>query len=252
MPGFVIPESGHLKTAGAINDFYGLNFIEIMEEIFQLPIEVENDVNCVALAERWVGSAKTCENFLCLNIGTGVGGAIMMNDRLIHGHGHMAGEFGYMLTRNFFEQSEPSKTLSFTGSVREGIRRPYFEKKSLDDFSGLSGKDVFDAAEEGDIEAQQIITCFYQHLAAGIYNLTFILNPEKILIGGAISKRAELIEKIHTYLGFIIEADSGLAGFTSHDLICIERASLGNNAGIIGAAYHFMNMQSQRAKNKEK
>lgn len=252
MPGFVIPESGYLKTAGAINDFYGLNFIEVMQEKFQLPVEVENDVNCVALAERWVGSAKNCQNFLCLNIGTGVGGAIMMNDRLIHGHGHMAGEFGYMLTRNFFEQSDASKTLSFTGSVRESIRRPYFDKKALEDFSTLSGKDVFDAAENGDVDAQEIISCFYQHLAAGIYNLTFILNPEKIIIGGAISQREDLIEKIHANFELIIAHDSGLAGFTTHDLVSLEKASLGNDAGMIGAAYHFITMQPRRSDNQKK
>ena len=196
VPGFVNIESGYLKTGGAIKDFYEFDFKQILMEKLLLPVELDNDVNCVALAEKWQGNAQTSKNFLCMNIGSGIGGAIFLNDQLIRGHQYMAGEFGYMLTDNIFSCDDKRVTMSNTASVKDGLRRRYIKQKSDLTLEQVSGEDIYHLAAQGDAIAQQTIEQFYQSLAIGLYNLTFILNPEKILIGGAISERSELFTAI--------------------------------------------------------
>ena len=83
---------------GAIRRFDQFEMKGWLEAKTGLPVTVENDANCVLLAERWQGKAKDIDNFLVLTIGTGIGGAIFCNGRLVHGARFRAGEFGYMLT----------------------------------------------------------------------------------------------------------------------------------------------------------
>ncbi len=181
VPGMVAPVEGFLQTGGAIADFYGFPFREVLGAKLQMPVEVENDVNCVALAEKWLGKAKNCQNFLCVTIGTGVGGAVYANDQLVRGHANMAGEFGYMLTNACHNSQNQPTTLSFTGSIREGLRRQYIQRKQTLSIEDISGKDIYSFAEKGDEIAKQVIECFYKNIAVGLYNLIFILNQKKLL-----------------------------------------------------------------------
>lgn len=242
MPGFVNVETGFLQTGGAIDDFYGINFKQIMLEKLCLPVELENDVNCVALAEKWLGNAQHSDNFICITIGTGIGGAIFLNGKMARGHSYMAGEFGYMLTNNIFQsQQKERSTLSFSGSIREGLISNYCQQRQLK-MASISGKDIYQLAEQGDIVAQQIIDEFYQSIAMGLYNLTFILNPEKILIGGAISKREEIYAAISRKFQSILDAHPCVNTFTVNDFVKIESASFKNDSGLIGSLYHFLQM----------
>ena len=104
------------------------------------------------------------------------------------------------------------------------------------DPNDLTGKLLFNLAEEGDTEIQDEINKFYRRLAVGIYNLQFILDPEKILIGGAISQREGFIEKINQQLQTMkYDAD----GF----IVNVERCEFGNDSNLIGALYHFLQRQ---------
>lgn len=242
LPGFVNIETGYLKTGGAIRDFYEFNFKQILMEKLSLPIELDNDVNCVALAEKWQGNAQTSKNFLCMNIGSGIGGAIFLNDQIIRGHQYMAGEFGYMLTENIFACADKHVTMSETASVLGGLRRRYVKRHGKLTVGQVSGEDIYHLAAQGDPLAQQTIEEFYQSLAIGLYNLTFILNPEKILIGGAISKRSEIIIAIKQKFLEILATQTSLQAFSVEQLVSIESCKFNNDSGIIGAVYHFMSM----------
>lgn len=247
MPGFVNVETGYLQTGGAINDFYGINFKEIMTEKLALPVELENDANCVALAEKWMGTARDTDNFICITIGTGIGGAIFVNNKIVRGHSYMAGEFGYMLTNNTFESEHPeSGSMSKTASVKEGLREAYVKAKGNLSLEGISGEDVYRFATEGNPVAKKVIAKFYQSIAIGLYNLTFILNPEKIIIGGAISERDEIFAKIEESFQQIIDSQPSLKKIRVADIVSIEHSKFNNDSGMIGAVYHFLNMtQSQ-------
>lgn len=246
LPGFVDVNTGYLKTGGAIDDFYGFQFKDELSKRLSLPVELENDVNCVALAEKWRGKAQNVENFICITIGTGIGGAIYINNQMVRGHGFMAGEFGYMFTKNVFDiEDKATASMSFTSSVREGLRRRYSNLKNINSIDNLSGKDIFGLASKGDDIAIKVIDDFYNNIAIGLYNLTFILNPEKIIIGGAISSREDLIFNIEDKFNQIIKSQGSINNFNVKELVSIEKSTFNNDSGLIGAVYHFLIMQNK-------
>ncbi|MGR5140191.1 ROK family protein [Photobacterium sp. DNB23_23_1] len=246
LPGFINVDTGYMQTGGAIDDFYDINFKEIMTKKLSMPVEIENDVNCVALAEKWLGNATKSENFLCITLGTGVGGAIYFNGQLIRGHRYMAGEFGYMLTRDFFANQDLPATMSFTASVKEGLRHQYILRKGEVMLEEVSGNDIYTFAKAGDVIAKDVIESFYEHIAIGLYNLIFILNPEKIIIGGAISERHEIFEKIIDKIQTIINHDKAINNTQTSDYVKIEPTKFNNDSGLIGAVYHFITMSNSK------
>lgn len=251
IPGFVNVDTGYLPYGGAITDFYGINFKEALEPLIGLNVELENDVNCVAMAEKWLGNGRDSDSFICITLGTGVGGAIYFNNQLLRGHKFMAGEFGFMLTHNLFsERHNVAATMSQTASVRGGLRRPYAKIKALPSYEGVSGKDVFNAAEKEDTEAQKVIETFYENVAIGLYNLTFILNPQKILVGGAISGRDEIYPRIIEKFQYILDHEDSVSGTKVSELVEIQPTKFNNDSGLIGAVAHYMAMQEQRHKSE--
>ena len=246
MPGFVNSQRGYLATAGAIKYLYNFEFKNMLSDKLGLPVELENDVNCVALAEKWQGNAQLSENFLCLSIGTGIGGAVFLNNQLIHGHQNMAGEFGYMLTENIFYKQDKLVTLSDKGSVRDGLIHRYIKLTPNLNHANICGEDIYHLASQEDKLALQAIDEFYQALAIGLYNLTFILNPEKILIGGAISQRSDIYSGIKQKFQQILDYQNDLQAFKVDQLTTIEHCKFNNDSGLIGAVYHFINMTKNR------
>ncbi|MGB5444738.1 MAG: ROK family protein [Psychromonas sp.] len=242
VPGIVNIKTGYLKTGGAIKDFYEFDFKKILMEKLSLPVELDNDVNCVALAEKWQGNAQSSKNFLCMTIGTGIGGAIFLNGQLIRGHQYMAGEFGYMLTEDIFSSDDKHVTVSDKASLRDGLRLRYAKHRGDLTVDQVSGEDIYHLAEQGDILAKQTIAEFYQSLAMALYNLTFALNPEKILIGGAISERSEIFTAIKQNFQKILAFHNDLQTFSVEQLVTIENCKFNNDSGLIGAVYHFITM----------
>ena len=244
VPGFVNIETGYLKAGGSITDFCEFDFIKILTNKLSLPVEVENDVNCVALAEKWQGKAKEVNDFICITLGTGIGGAIYINNQLVRGFKSMAGEFGYTFI-NYMHESvdKASETMNQNASVRDGLRRRYALNKGISNFSHISGVDIFLLAENGDSVAIKVIDEFYKSIAVGLHNLTFALNPEKIIIGGAISTRADLIPHITQEMEKLVKAIPVINNLNLNELVSIESTSFDNDNGLIGAVFHFLTMQ---------
>jgi len=149
----------------------------------------------------------------------------------------------YMLTHNIFSsgKNKSTCTLSATGSVKQGLISNYCEQKKVNK-KKLSGIDIYQLADKGDLIASKVINEFYQSIAVGLYNLTFILNPEKILIGGAISNRTEIFSAINREFQSIIAEHPDLKGFSVKDLVSIESTHFKNESGLVGALYHFLQM----------
>ena len=99
LPGFINPNTGYSVHGGAITALINQNLKSLLEARVSLQVEVENDGNCVALAEKTSGNAQNCSDFICITIGTGIGGGIFVNGKLLHGHSFKGGEFGYMITQ---------------------------------------------------------------------------------------------------------------------------------------------------------
>lgn len=231
MPGVIDVKKGHMITGGALYDLYDFPFKAELEKYIGIPVELENDVNCVALAEKWKGNAKECDNFICLTVGTGVGGAIYIDGKMVRGSEYAAGEFGFMITDRRENYEEAS--LSMSGSVRGGLIQTYARKKNID-WQELTGEQIFEYAATGDEIAIKTIDEFYTSLAYSIYNLSVSLNPEKILIGGEITKREDFVKIIEDKIQILKKDVCPLK------MPKIERCKFLNDSGKIGAVYHFI------------
>ncbi|WP_312745651.1 beta-glucoside kinase BglK [Cedecea neteri] len=236
-PGYVNPHTGFIEMGGAIRRFDNFAIKEWLEERTQLPVAIENDANCVLLAERWQGKAAGMSNFLVLTIGTGIGGAIFCNNQLVHGARFRAGEFGYMLTERPGSRDVRRYTMNDTCTLRT-LRKDYAEYvgKPLE---AVSGEEIFDRFDAGDVACQRMVNAFFNDLGTGLYNLVNLFDPEKILLGGGIVERP----------GFLALLREHLAWFTIDDYL--DTVSHGNDAGLIGAVYHFnQHYRSQHAISK--
>jgi len=207
---------------------------ELIKERTGLPVTIENDANCAALAEGWIGAAKDTDYYICIVIGTGIGGSIVMNHSILRGANLHGGEFGYMIMNDgngLSGKRDLQSTWSQTSSTRALVTRVEAEK-SLP-IGTLTGEDVFRLAESKDVAAQESLTQFYKSLAIGVYNLQYTLDPEKILIGGGISKRKEVIDGINAELALLKDDISTLT-------IGVEPCQFDNDANLIGALFHYL------------
>ncbi len=230
IPGAVDVETGYVSYAGAVLDVIG---VKIKEELADLgvPVEVENDANCAALAEKWKGNAQDCENFLCVTIGTGIGGAIFSRNEIVHGVEGMAGEFGLMMLDTHADIPELLEQRNFsryssTWNIVARLNKHFGEEKT--------GEEWFELYDEQNAEVMEIIHSFYDRLSIGIINLMHIFAPEKIVIGGGISSRPELIPYVKKQIAKVPTAIA--------TKMKIQECKQKNKAGLIGALYHYQKM----------
>ena len=191
-----IDDDGYIHFMGQVKDLQGMYLNKYIKEYTGLNCIYDNDVNCVAMAEKYKGNAVDNKNFVCITIGTGIGGGIFINNQLYRGYRGMAGEFGINILEHRLSQLEniPMRTFSRLGSTYNLIDRVNKLKNS-----NLDGIQVFELAKE-DKDVQELIEDFYFSLAVGVYNIVYNFAPEKILLGGGVSSREDLIENINRYL----------------------------------------------------
>lgn len=225
-PGAVDTNSGIVGGASAVPCIHGPNWKEILSESLNLNISIENDANCVALAEIFSGSAKEVNDILFVVCGSGIGGSIIKDKKIHHGKHLYGGEFGFMIMEDndgeYKTFSEIASTMSFVRKARK-----HFNDESLD------GKDVFNKAENGDEFCKEIIDRFYSELAKGIYNLQYMYDPELILIGGSISDRDDFVISLNEKIDNILEKIK-IAEIKPEIRTCTHR----KDANLIGALAH--------------
>ena len=229
-----IRNDGFMITGGAIKDFYGINLKEILEEKIGLPVSLENDVNCAALAELWLGSGKEKRHFLFVSVGIAVGGAIVINGQLFKGANFNAGEFGYLIIDSINNNNTRLSTLSLKGSIGHGIVDKYEEIANKKD---LDGKEIHALSKNGEEISVKIVNSFYHSLAKGIFNLTTSFAPEVVLMGGAISKDKDFIIRLQKEIN---ELQKGHRDMGTVKMANIKACHFLNNAGIIGAVSHIV------------
>ena len=210
-----------------IPNWIGTNLVKILEEKYNLPIVLENDVNCVALGEKWVGAGKDLSNFICLTIGTGIGGGIILNNQLFRGENFVAGEFGHILIKKGeFEQF--ASTTALIRLVKERTEKT------------LNGKEIFDLEKKEIVEYQEVISEWIENLTDGLSSIIYCFNPANIILGGGVIEQGEpLINRIKNSLFKKI-------GPQFKEKLNITQAKLGNNAGMIGASYLLLEKINKR------
>ncbi|MGE8204509.1 ROK family glucokinase [Heyndrickxia sp. NPDC080065] len=243
-PGAIDLEKGLIYEAVNLGWENNYPIAEILGGVTGLPVVVDNDANCAALGEMWKGAGNGAKDLVCVTLGTGVGGGVIANGQIVHGIKGAAGEIGHITV--IPENGAPcncGKTgcletvTSATGISRiatEAIHTYYNESKLkmiFENNSKISAKDVFDSAREGDQLAIEIVDKVAFYLGLALANIGNVCNPEKIIIGGGVSRAGNvLLNPLNQY--FQNFAFSTVAQSTSIDI-----ATLGNDAGVYGAAW---------------
>ena len=220
---------------------HGVDLALEFEKNLGKPVKVDNDVNVITLGEMWKGAAQGYKNVLGLAVGTGIGGGIIVDGKLVSGEHGAGGEVGHI-------KIEPNGKLcgcgqkgcweayaSATGIIREAKSRLAVNKQNLlyemTKGRDLEAKDVFDAARKGDEFSIDIIDYEAEKLALGIGNLLSILDPEIVVVGGGVALAGDfLFDRVKEKL-------KDVAFPSILENLKIVAATLGNDAGILGAAY---------------
>lgn len=225
--GMVDPKDGKILFAleHLIPGYTGMEIKKEVEKEFNIRCEVENDVNCAGLGEMWLGAGKGASSSVCLTIGTGIGGCIIINNELIHGFSNSAGEIGYMKING-----EDFQNVASTTSLVKRVAR----LKNIAE-ENINGKMIFDMAKNKDQDCLKEIDYMIKSLAIGIANLSYIINPEVIILGGGIMAQEQFLKPK------IEEALRKELIKTIYENTRIEFAKRQNDAGMIGALYNFLN-----------
>lgn len=195
--GVIDSEKGYMYNGGSIFCIKNLAVVTMLREKCHVPITIENDARCAALAELWRGSLKGCKQAALFILGTAVGGAVICDGKVVSGYNLLAGEFSYILT-DANDSSNPKNILANAGGVPALIQMVSKTKEIL--IEDLNGQKIFDMAVAGDQEIMQCIRTYAHQLAVQINNCQFIMNPEKVAIGGGISEQPLLLEMIREEL----------------------------------------------------
>lgn len=236
VPGSFVKETCTL-TFGANLNLKQVCFSNAFLPTFQCPVYLDNDANCAALGEHVSGAGEHVDDMVMITLGTGIGGGLIIDGKLYSGSNNIAGEVGHMvievggLSCNCGRHGCWETYASATGLINLAKRALATDCKSiLRDYDELTAKHVCDAHDAGDPVASDIFTNYVQYLACGINNIIAILQPQRIVIGGGVAGYGH---KLLTPLRKRVAQDLLLADCPQAELVL---ASLGNDAGVIGAA----------------
>ena len=227
--GMIDTERGRVVYANSNAPGYtGFEIRKYIERECSLPCEVENDVNAMALAESISGSGKGEKCVLCLAVGTGFGGGLVIDGSVYHGTDYSAMEVGYIRVGD----RTLEELCSVTGLI-ENVKR-----RKGDILGAWNGKRVFEEAEKGDEDCIIAIDELASNIAFAIGMLVAVLNPSVVVLGGSIMAQSTLIDMIRTK---VAEQDGRTAAG-----VRIEAASYEHEAGMVGALYHFLQKRNSR------
>ena len=249
-PGSINPKTGAITFSNNLN-FENVPFVDIFKKYINsenqaadIRIFIENDANAAALGEFLAGAGKGTENFIAITLGTGVGSGIIVNKKLLTGCNYAGGELGHTVIvtdgaactcgrKGCFEAYA-----SATGIIRLTKEKMLEFKDSLmwqlvgGDINAVDGLTAYDAKRKNDKAGMEVVADYQKYVACGITNAINIFQPEVLCIGGGISKEGDNILDPVTELIYSQRFSKNTEKQTE-----IKIASLGNDAGIIGAAY---------------
>lgn len=233
-PGKVDVQNKIIYHGGALPFLDGLNIQEKIGQRYHVPVSVENDGKCAALAEQQYGVLRKTENGAVLVLGTGVGGGIVINHHLLHGSHYQAGEVSFMKMQ--IGQNESKYNFGFIGSATEMIKKV----NQVCNHSNLTdGLAAFEAINAHDLNATRIFEDYCQNIAYLIVNIQAIVDLEKIAIGGGISAQPIVVETIKSKYQTIYNEDQLLKTTLTPPII--ERTRYGNEANLYGALAALLN-----------
>jgi glucokinase len=247
-PGPVDTKSGVIYNAVNLGWKNHFPLRDMLEVETSLPAVIDNDANCAALGEMWKGAGNGAKDLVCITLGTGVGGGVIANGQIVQGISGAAGEIGHITSIpvngapcNCGKTGCLETIASATGIVRIATDKlnnvtEIGELKEIYQKEGnVSAKNVFDCARNGDKIAIDVIDEVSFYLGLALANIANTLNPEKMVLGGGVSKAGEVL------LNPIKENFNKYSFPRVKESTDITIATLGNDAGVIGAAWLIKN-----------
>ena len=245
VPGAVNPKTGIIEYSANLF-FHNWEVVQMMEERLGKKVHIENDANAAALGEYLAGSAKGARNAVAITLGTGVGGGIIIDGKIYSGSNFAGAELGHMVIVKDSKECACGRRgcwetyASATGLINltkqkilsEKLEFSYMLKLCDGDINKVNGRTAFDAMRDGDPTAKSVVEEYISYLSCGLVNIINIFQPDVLCIGGGISNEGEnLLGPVRSY----VERERYTKHNDKQTVIC--KCTLGNDAGIIGAAY---------------
>lgn len=244
IPGIVNRKKGIAEFSGNLS-WNNVPIIEILKNRgITIPIQMCNDSRSACIGEMLFGAGKKYHNSVVMTIGTGIGAGIVINNKLFEGNGDKGGEIGHSLLvmdgdmctcgrHGCFEAYASAKALvKYTKEQMQLDLDSLMWKKVDNDINKVDGSLAFECSKLNDKSANIVISKYIKYLGEGLLNVCNNFRPEAIIIGGGISEQGNyFFEKVNTY---IKERDYG---YKCTPPVIVIQAKLGNNAGLIGAAF---------------
>ena len=233
---------GPVSSKGVVNKCINLgwgvfNIAEELSALVGFPVKAGNDANVAALGEYWKGGGKGCDNMVFVTLGTGVGGGIVVEGKLLHGAHGSGAEIGHMVLNR--DETVPcncgkygcvEQYCSATGivSLANKALAASDEVTALRTNDVLTCKHIFDSAKSGDELALRVLDQFYRYMGEFLGNLCDVIDPDAVVLGGGVSKAGQvLLDGVRPYFDqYVFHAARGAR---------FALASLGNDAGAYGA-----------------
>lgn len=236
-PAIISSGRGTIFSSPNLPDLNGTDLARLLERRLGIPVILENDANAAAYGENWLGASKGVKNSICVTLGTGVGGGLILDGRLMRGIDGTAGEVGHITVepygyrcgcgnRGCVEQYSSATAIArMAASLRDDY--PDSPLTALEEPSAL---DVFSAGQSGDPLATEVFRQVGTYLGIALAGLVNVLNPEMIIIGGGVSASWDL------FIGHTREQIRKRAFRQPAERVELARAGLGDDAGTLGAA----------------
>lgn len=236
VPGKIDSQKGYMFTSGALKFCDNVHLSEVLSERIHIPVCLENDAKCAALAELWKGSLKGYENAAVIVLGTGIGGAIIIDGKLYRGKTFAAGEFsGIPVHWDQAYKAQGNIGWAFVNGV-SALMQKYAEAKEVDP-SEVNGRIFFEQANQGSELEIALLDDFCDTLVTGMYAIQLIMDTEVYAIGGGISQQPLLMERLQNACD--VHASKMSANSVTHP-VHIVPCTFYNDSNLIGALYHYL------------
>jgi len=237
LPGVIDSETGYCHTGGNLTYNAKQPIAKLLCEKCNAKVHIENDAKCAALAEYWKGALKDCQNGLVMILGTGIGGGIVIDGKLLRGAHFFAGELSY-LDINADQWEDASSCFGLRNGAVSMIRRIKEVKGIKDDsFDGLS---AFELINSGDERALEVFYQFARGIAIQLCNLQVILDMEVVAIGGGISRQDVVIETIKKCWDEVVDRHPSKRTAATLPQAKLVRCEFAGDANLVGALYSYL------------
>lgn len=241
VPGFVDHERGFIYDLANVPGWTGVPLADLLEKRLNVPVYIDNDVNAMAVGECTFGAGRTYQHAVFVTLGTGVGGALLINNQLYRGAHSMAGEIGHVSIDMNGRVSPQGK-----GGLEQYVGNRRIVEKAVEllskgrpsmidelvkgDRTQISPKTIKDAADKGDPLAIEILSYVADCIATAFADISYVIQPQAFIIGGGVATSADMLfDLIRKHLKERLSPHF-------YQRVEIKAAELGNNAGMIGCA----------------